>query len=76
MVAFGSLGLRSAVARERGSGTGRFAQPERRAESRSDDRNYVETGGSIRYCYSTADGKESPNLRLNPGDLLILHLEE
>ena len=37
--------------------------------------NYVEADGSIRYCYTTADGKESPNLRLNPGDLLILNLK-
>jgi FtsP/CotA-like multicopper oxidase with cupredoxin domain len=38
-------------------------------------RNYVEADGSIRYCYTTADGKESPNLRLNPGDVLILNLK-
>jgi FtsP/CotA-like multicopper oxidase with cupredoxin domain len=37
--------------------------------------NYVEAGGSVRYCYTTADGKVSPNLRLNPGDLLILNLK-
>lgn len=37
--------------------------------------NYTEADGSIRYCYTTADGKESPNLRLNPGDLLILNLK-
>jgi FtsP/CotA-like multicopper oxidase with cupredoxin domain len=37
--------------------------------------NYVEADGSISYCYTTADGKESPNLRLNPGDLLILNLK-
>ncbi len=37
--------------------------------------NYREVDGSIRYCYTTADGKESPNLRLNPGDLLILNLK-
>ncbi len=37
--------------------------------------NYVEADGSIRYCYTTADGKVSPNLRLNPGDLLILNLK-
>jgi len=37
--------------------------------------NYTEAGGSIRYCYTTADGKESPNLRLNPGDLLVLTLK-
>src|SRR5579863_7382936 len=37
--------------------------------------NYVEADGSSRYCYTTADGKESPNLRHNPGDLLILNLK-
>ncbi len=37
--------------------------------------NHVETGGSVRYCYSTPDGKASPNLRLHPGDLLILNLK-
>jgi FtsP/CotA-like multicopper oxidase with cupredoxin domain len=37
--------------------------------------NYTEADGSVRYCYITADGKESPNLRLNPGDLLILNLK-
>src|ERR1700722_4908866 len=38
-------------------------------------RNYREPGGAIRYCYIFGDGSESPNLRLNPGDLLILHLK-
>jgi FtsP/CotA-like multicopper oxidase with cupredoxin domain len=38
-------------------------------------RNSTQPDGSIRYCYVTADGKESPNLRLNPGDLLILNLK-
>jgi FtsP/CotA-like multicopper oxidase with cupredoxin domain len=37
--------------------------------------NYKEEDGSTRYCYTTPDGKESPNLRLNPGDLLILNLK-
>jgi FtsP/CotA-like multicopper oxidase with cupredoxin domain len=37
--------------------------------------NYLEANGSVRYCYTTADGKLSPNLRLNPGDLLILNLK-
>ncbi len=36
--------------------------------------NDVQADGSIRYCYTTADGSVSPNLRLNPGDLLILNL--
>src|ERR1700691_4419019 len=38
-------------------------------------RNEIEADGSLRYCYTTADGRESPNLRVNPGDLLILNLE-
>jgi FtsP/CotA-like multicopper oxidase with cupredoxin domain len=37
--------------------------------------NYAEPDGSTRYCYITSDGKESPNLRLNPGDLLVLNLK-
>ncbi len=37
--------------------------------------NSVEADGSIRYCYIDAQGNESPNLRLNPGDLLILRLK-
>jgi FtsP/CotA-like multicopper oxidase with cupredoxin domain len=37
--------------------------------------NEIQPDSSIRYCYTTADGKQSPNLRLNPGDLLILNLK-
>jgi FtsP/CotA-like multicopper oxidase with cupredoxin domain len=37
--------------------------------------NDIEANGSVRYCYTTPDGKASPNLRLNPGDLLILNLK-
>jgi FtsP/CotA-like multicopper oxidase with cupredoxin domain len=37
--------------------------------------NYMAAGGSMSYCYTTADGSESPTLRLNPGDLLILNLK-
>jgi FtsP/CotA-like multicopper oxidase with cupredoxin domain len=36
--------------------------------------NHRERDGSVRYCYLLPDGSESPTLRLNPGDLLILHL--
>jgi FtsP/CotA-like multicopper oxidase with cupredoxin domain len=37
--------------------------------------NYAaDVSGSKRYCYSDAAGRESPNLRVNPGDLVILHL--
>ena len=37
--------------------------------------NYPGPNGSTRYCYLAEDGSESPNLRLNPGDLLILRLK-
>ncbi|HEX3846832.1 MAG TPA: multicopper oxidase domain-containing protein [Steroidobacteraceae bacterium] len=36
--------------------------------------NHRERDGSVRYCYLLPDGSESPALRLNPGDLLVLHL--
>jgi len=36
--------------------------------------DYREQDGSVRYCYLLPDGSESPTLRLNRGDLLILHL--
>lgn len=35
----------------------------------------IESDGSIRYCYIDENGKESPTLRPNPGDLLILNLK-
>lgn len=38
--------------------------------------NFVEADGTTRYCYVDAKGNESPNLRLNPGDLLILRLKD
>ena len=38
-------------------------------------RNQKEKDGSTRYCYIYGDGIESPNLRLKPGDLLILKLK-
>jgi FtsP/CotA-like multicopper oxidase with cupredoxin domain len=31
--------------------------------------------GTTRYCYIDENGKESPNLRVNPGDLVILGLK-
>jgi FtsP/CotA-like multicopper oxidase with cupredoxin domain len=37
--------------------------------------NYIEADGSVSYCYTTPDGKQAPNLRVNPGDLLILNLK-
>jgi FtsP/CotA-like multicopper oxidase with cupredoxin domain len=38
-------------------------------------RNETLSDGSMRFCYVYADGSQSPTLRLNPGDLLILHLK-
>jgi FtsP/CotA-like multicopper oxidase with cupredoxin domain len=37
--------------------------------------NEANSDGSIRYCYINAAGRESPNLRVAPGDLVILHLK-
>jgi FtsP/CotA-like multicopper oxidase with cupredoxin domain len=37
--------------------------------------NSIEADGSVRYCYVDGNGNVSPNLRLKPGDLLILHLK-
>ena len=37
--------------------------------------NFRDQSGSTRYCYVSADGSQSPTLRLNPGDLLILTLK-
>ena len=37
--------------------------------------NTREADGSIHYCYLLADGAQSPTLRLNPGDLLVLRLK-
>jgi FtsP/CotA-like multicopper oxidase with cupredoxin domain len=35
----------------------------------------ADASGAIRFCYSDAAGRESPNLRVNPGDVVILHLK-
>ncbi len=35
----------------------------------------VDAQGHVHYCYLYKDGSQSPTLRLNPGDTLILHLE-
>ena len=37
--------------------------------------NYRAPDGSIRYCYVDSEGNEAPNLRLKPGDLLVLTLK-
>ena len=39
------------------------------------ERNATESGGSTRYCFIDSHGNQSPTLRLNPGDLLILNLK-
>ena len=36
--------------------------------------NQADGNGSTRYCYLDASGHESPTLRVNPGDQVILHL--
>jgi len=40
-----------------------------------DIENARQSDGSIRYCYIDQNGKPSPNLRVNPGDLVILKLK-
>jgi FtsP/CotA-like multicopper oxidase with cupredoxin domain len=37
--------------------------------------NDFEPDGSVRYCYLDGNGNQAPNLRLQPGDLLILRLK-
>jgi FtsP/CotA-like multicopper oxidase with cupredoxin domain len=37
-------------------------------------RNFIENGAA-RYCYVDGNGNLSPNLRVKPGELLILHLK-
>ena len=37
-------------------------------------RNFLAPDGEMRYCYLNADGSQAPTLRVQPGDLLILHL--
>jgi FtsP/CotA-like multicopper oxidase with cupredoxin domain len=37
--------------------------------------DHTEADGSTRYCYIDENGHQSPNLRLKPGDLLILRLK-
>ena len=33
------------------------------------------SAGSVRYCYLTDDGQESPTLHVKPGDRLLIHLK-
>ncbi len=35
----------------------------------------ADANGSTRYCYKDGEGRESPTLRVNPGDLVILRLK-
>ena len=37
--------------------------------------NAKESDGRIRYCFTDRGGQESPNLRVTPGDLVIIHLK-
>ncbi|HTF68357.1 MAG TPA: multicopper oxidase domain-containing protein [Edaphobacter sp.] len=37
--------------------------------------NSRQADGTIRYCYTDAEGRESPNLRVSPGDEVIIHLK-
>jgi FtsP/CotA-like multicopper oxidase with cupredoxin domain len=37
--------------------------------------NAKQSDGSVRYCYIDGNGAESPTLRVNPGDLVILTLK-
>src|ERR1700723_2351017 len=36
--------------------------------------NDTAANGSVRYCYTDSAGHESPNLRVHPGDQVVLHL--
>jgi FtsP/CotA-like multicopper oxidase with cupredoxin domain len=36
--------------------------------------NVAEPNNSARYCYTDSAGHEAPNLRVHPGDLVVLHL--
>ena len=38
--------------------------------------NAAQSDGSTRYCFIDAEGRESPTLRVNPGDLVIIHLRD
>ncbi len=37
--------------------------------------NHADANGRMRYCYTAADGSQSPSIRVKPGDLLILRLK-
>jgi FtsP/CotA-like multicopper oxidase with cupredoxin domain len=37
--------------------------------------NATQPDGTVRYCYRDGDGHEAPNLRVSPGDLVVLRLK-
>jgi FtsP/CotA-like multicopper oxidase with cupredoxin domain len=39
------------------------------------EHSFVEADGTTRYCYTDASGDLSPNLRVQPGDLVVLKLK-
>src|SRR5580658_2037318 len=43
-------------------------------EARLTANDAADANGSVRYCYTDASGHESPNLRVHPGDQVVLHL--
>jgi FtsP/CotA-like multicopper oxidase with cupredoxin domain len=38
-------------------------------------RSFVDSKGEVRYCYVTPNGKQSPTLRVKPGDTVILNFK-
>jgi FtsP/CotA-like multicopper oxidase with cupredoxin domain len=43
-------------------------------EARLTANDAPDANGAVRYCYTDASGHESPNLRVHPGDQVVLHL--
>jgi FtsP/CotA-like multicopper oxidase with cupredoxin domain len=43
-------------------------------EARLTANDAADANGAVRYCYTDAAGHESPNLRVHPGDQVVLHL--
>ena len=38
-------------------------------------RSFVDSKGEVRFCYVTPNGKQSPTLRVKPGDMVILNFK-
>ena len=38
-------------------------------------RSFVDSKGEVRFCYVTPNGKQSPTLRVKPGDTVILNFK-